>query len=288
MSRARRAALAFAVLAATAASALPAAHAGGPPPRRICSLSLAADEILAELVPPDRLACLSTFVDDPRLSNVAGRLPRSIPRLAARLEPVLATRPDLVVAAPWNDPTFLSLLGRTGIPSVVLPEADTFEEIRSAVLVLGERIGEKPRAEALVQGMDGRLRELAARLGAVKDRPRVLSFSHLIVAGRGTTVDALIARAGGRNAAAEIGLDGHQQLSLERILALDPDWLLLGFDPGEDTGRLLDAYPLLRATRAAREGRVLVMAPRQLTAVSPFLVDGAFALARKLHPAAFR
>ena len=75
---------------------------------------------------------------------------------------------------------------------------------------------------------------------------------------------------------------------MEQIIAADPDWLLLGFDPGERADRLLEAYPLLAKTRAAREGRLLVLAPRLLTTVSPFLVAGAERLARALHPDVFR
>ncbi len=257
------------------------------PPQRICSLSLAGDELLVLLVPPERLVCVSTFADDPELSNVAGRVPKTVPRLVGRIEPVLARQPDLVVVAPWNDASFVDLLGRSGVPTYVLPEADTFAEIRAALLDLGRRVGAESRAAEAASALDGRLAALDARLAGLGHRPRVLSFSRLIVAGAGTTADALIARAGGVNAAAEIGLRGHKQVPLERIIALDPDWLLLGFDPGEDADTLLDAYPLLRATRAAREGRVVVLSPRLLTAVSPFLVEGAESLARTLHPGRF-
>ena len=44
-------------------------------PRRIVSTYLAADEILAELVPPERIAGVSIFADDPVISNVAGVYP---------------------------------------------------------------------------------------------------------------------------------------------------------------------------------------------------------------------
>ncbi|MCE5245528.1 MAG: ABC transporter substrate-binding protein [Candidatus Polarisedimenticolia bacterium] len=273
--------LAAALLAAAAGAALAA------PPQRICSLSLASDEMLALLAPPGKIVCVSNLADDPELSNVARRFAPSIPRLASRIEPVLAARPDLVVLTPWNDPAVVDLLHRTGVATTTVPDAWNFETIRAATLDLGKRVGAERRAAEIVADMDKRLGDLDRRLAGAKERPRVLSFSHLIVAGTGTTVDTLIRRAGARNAAAEIGLKGHKQAPLERIIALDPDWLLLGFDPGDDAAKILEAYPLLKKTRAAREGRVIVMRPRLMTTVSPFLVDGAFELARALHPAAF-
>lgn len=254
--------------------------------RRICSVSLAGDELLALLVPSARVACVSAFVDDASLSNVAGRFPTSIPRLTAQVEPVLAARPDLVLVAPWNDPGFLNVLRRTGIPTLVLDDVSTFDGVRRQVLTLGERIGVSDRARELALIMDQRLSSLDEALAGTLNRPRVLSFAALVVAGKNTTVDEVIRRAGGRNAATEAGFTGHQQLSTERLLTMDPDVLLLGLDPGVRPESALDSFPQLRESRAVREGHVVVLPSRLLTTVSPFLVEGAEALARQLHPAA--
>ncbi|MBP7146509.1 MAG: ABC transporter substrate-binding protein [Acidobacteria bacterium] len=274
--------IALALLAAAAAPQ-PAPAAG--PPRRICSVSLAGDELLHLLVPPERVACVSSFVDDREVSNVAGVYPPGVPRLTARIEPVLAARPDLVLAAPWNDAAFLDLLRRTGVRSVLLPAPSDFAGIRAQVIDLGRELGAPERAAEVAAEMDRTLGAVDRALAGLPDgsRPRVLSLAHLVVAGSGTTVDALITRAGGRNAAAEIS--GHRQLSIERILAFDPDVLLLvhGLDPGQ----ALEAYPLLRTTRAAREGRVIVMPARAVTTVTPFLARAADELARRLHPERF-
>lgn len=269
---------------ALVALALVVAPALGAPPQRICSLSLAGDELLTLIASPARVICVSRLADDPLVSNVVGRYPPAVARLAAQIEPVLGARPDLVVVAPWNDPAFVELVRRAEVPTFTLPDAESFEDIAAAVLELGRRIGSLEQAQSVVAAMNRRLEALDRRVATTAARPRVLSFSHLIVAGAGTTFDALVRRAGGRNAAAEMGVVGHQQVPLERILLADPDWLVLGFDPGEKPEAVLAAYPLLGTTRAAKEGRVVVMSPKTLTTVTPFLVDGAEALARTLHP----
>lgn len=259
-------------------------------PRRICSVSLAGDELLALLVPFERVVCVSSFADDPEVSNVAGRYPESVPRLVARTEPVIAARPDLIVAAPWNDRAFLESLAALGVPAVTIDSGHDFAGIARAVEALGQAVGADAAAERCVAEMNARLAALDRALAVVPDdrRPRVLSLSHLVVAGSGTTVDALIRRAGGRNAAAEAGIEGHRKLSGEQILALDPDLLLLGQGLDADASAVLRAYPQLEATRAAKSGRVLRLPPRLLTTVTPHLVDGAEQLARQLHPEAFR
>ncbi len=279
-----------------AALALAAAPSAAPPaapvPQRICSVSLAGDEMLFLLVPPARVVCVSSFADDREVSNVAGRYPATIPRLVARTEPVIATRPDLIVAAPWNDRAFLAGLAALGVPSVTIEPAEDFPGIERALLALGRVLGPEAEAKAREQAaaMDARLAALDRALAAVPEakRPRVLSLSHLVVAGSGTTVDALIRRAGGINAAAAAGVEGHRKLATEQILALDPDVLLLGQGLDTDAAAVLSAYPLLEATRAAKSGRVILLPPKLLTTVTPYLVEGAEQLARKLHPDAFR
>jgi iron complex transport system substrate-binding protein len=254
------------------------------PPRRICSVSLAGDELLALLVPRERVVCVSSLVDDPVMSNAAGHFPESVPRLGARIEPVLAQRPDLVVAAPWNRGGFLELLERSSVRALVLEPVVDFEDIRREVLRVGQATGAGERAARIVSRLDARLAALDRRLTGLGHRPRVLSFSHMIVAGEGTTVDTLIRRAGGRNAAREAELQGHAKVSMEQLLTLDPDVLLLGFDSEGSPERLFEAYPHLSALRAVRADRVIVLPPRKLTTVTPHLVEGVEALARALHP----
>ena len=288
--------IAGAAMAAPGAAAGAAAGAAGTAPsrkaavpQRICSVSLMGDELLFLLVPPERVACVSTFADDVEASNVAGRYPASVPRLVARTEPVIATRPDLIVAAPWNDRSFLAGLKALGLRSLTLDAAEDFDGIERTLLALGKAVGAEEQARARAAELRARLAGLERALSRAEPlkRPRVLSLSHLVVAGSGTTVDALIRHAGAVNAAAAAGIAGHRKLSTEQILALDPDVLLLGQGLDTDAASVLRAYPQLGATRAAKSGRVILLPPRLLTTVSPFLVEGAEQLARKLHPEAF-
>lgn len=255
-----------------------------PTPQRICSVSLAGDEWLQLLGVTARVVCVSTFADDPQLSNVAGRHAPSAARLVARVDPVVGRVPDLVLAAPWNDGEFLRALQRSGIPSLVLADVSSFDAIETEARRLGSRLGVEPAATAVIDAMRARLAAIDRALAGVASRPRVLAVSHLVVAGRETSVDALIRRAGGLNAAAEAGLRGHTQVTVERLLSLDPDVLLLGLDESPSRDSLLAQYPQLRLLRAVRENRVVIMPPRLLTTVTPYLAEGAETLARALHP----
>lgn len=272
-------------LSLRAAVWLACATALAAPPQRICSVSLAGDEWLALLSPLEHVVCVSSFADDSSLSNVAGLYPASVARRVARLEPVIGRMPDLVLAAPWNDQEFVRALQRGGIASLMLEDVRDFADIRAQALTLGARLEQLERARQVVEKLDAELVAIdRAVAGATPQAPRVLAMSHLVVAGSGTTVDALIRRAGAINVAAAAGLSGHTQVSLERLLSLDPEWLLLGLDETPSRERLLESYPQLIALRAVREGHVILMQPRWLTTVTPFLVEGVKDLVQRLYP----
>ena len=254
-------------------------------PVRVCSVSLAGDELLALLLPVDRIACVSPWADDEATSNVRGHYPPGVLRVAAHVEPVLGRRPDLVIAAPWNNGEFLEQIRRIGVPVHVIRSIASIDEMRAELRDLGRLLGTEARARDVIARLDARVAALRAAVAPVKaTAPRVLSFSHLVVAGEDTSVDTLIELAGGINAARELGISGHRKASLEALVALDPDVLLLGFEPGVSAEQVLAAYPPLAMTRAAREGRVVLMPPRLLTTVTPYLLEGARRLAEALHP----
>ena len=71
---------------------------------------------------------------------------------------------------------------------------------------------------------------------------------------------------------------------LERLLALDPEWLLLGLDETPSQEALLVAYPQLSALRAVQDGHVVLMQPKWLTTVTPYLIEGVKDLFHRLHP----
>ena len=85
-------------------------------PARIASLSLATDEMLAELVPVERIVGVTFLADDPEISNVAGHYPGRNPRLRdMNVERIVALAPDLVCVAPYNTADALRLLERSGL-----------------------------------------------------------------------------------------------------------------------------------------------------------------------------
>ncbi len=272
------------IAAALATAALSTGGARvGDAPRRVASLNLTADELLVEMLPPERLVAVTRWADDADMSNVAGRVPATAVRLPrADLERLVALRPDLVVVSEYTDADFLRLLEKSGLRSHRLSGLDTLAGIRVAIVELGEAVGTPEAAARLAARFDAVLGELARRLEGTK-RPRVLYWADPHTAGSGTAIGALIEAAGGTNVAGELGLRGIVPLAGERAFAADPDVLLITRGSGAATA--LRGHPLLSRTRAVREGRVVEIPNRLLVALSDRAADAAWWLASRLHPA---
>lgn len=264
-------------------------HGTSTVPRRIASLTLATDEMLADLVPVERLACVTTLADDAELSNVVNVYPAHIPRLRDTApERIIALCPDLVCVAPYNSADSLKVIERSGLMVYRNECFNTMDEIETAICNLGQYVKEPARAERLVETMRARRKRLAEQLTDVPQRPRVLFWSAGVTAGSRTTIDDIIREAGGLNVALEQGLHGPAAIAPERVIAADPDIILQSQWSAETRASRIENHPLLSKIKAVREKRVIVIEAKYLTTVSHHVVEGAERLARKLHPERFK
>jgi iron complex transport system substrate-binding protein len=272
-------ALAAALVAACTATA---AAAAPPVPRRVASLNLAADEVLVEILPPDRLVAVTSFADERGTSNVVGRVPPGVARFPkADLERLVALAPDMVVVSEYTDADVLRLIETSGIRVYRMQGLQTLAGYRQAVLDLGRAVGADAAAGRVVQRYDDVLSRLRARLAGAP-RPRVLYWADGMTAGAGTAIGSLVETAGGTNVAAAAGVTGIAPIGAERAFALDPDVVLIGVWPG--TREALTGHPLLRQMRAVKGGRIVEMPTELLVALSQYAADAAWDLGHRLHP----
>lgn len=259
---------------AAAAIALAAASTGaaGAPTQRIVSINMCADALLLALAEPAQIAALTALSHDPRNFSRADEAAR-FPATAGRAEDVLALAPGLVLASAFTAPATVSLLRRLGAPLRQLPVASDFPQLRAQMRDVAAAIGQQDRGEAAIAAMDRRLDDLA------RDMPlpplSVLALqANNIVAGEGTLADTVIRAAGLTNAAARAGISGYGRMSLEAMLALAPDVLVIDAD-GDNAparaNRLLHHPALAALTRNGT--RAVTMPSRLWVCAGPDLVD---------------
>jgi iron complex transport system substrate-binding protein len=258
------------------------------PPRRIVSLNLAADEILLALTPPARIIALTYLADDPTYSNVTAEAHAIPHRVKANAEQVLALQPDLIIVSAYTTAAVKRLLHTTEVPLLELRSFMSLADVEANILAIGQATGETERAHALVTMMEQRFSRVQQRVAGSR-RPRVLYYAAGgFVLGKGTTMDEMIASAGGQNTALEAGVQGGKKMSQETLVALNPEVILVSGEYGRAGLReLLLADPTLQEVEAVRTGRVHTIPRAYTSTVSQYVVKCVEAIAQALHPEVF-
>src|SRR5690606_38138354 len=102
---------------------------------------------------------------------------------------------------------------------------------------------------------------------------------------KGTTFDDIARYSGTVNLASQKGFTGWARPSAEVLSGLDPDFLVAAGGSNDKAKVLAEIQrtPGFSAMRAAKEGRVVVIPGRDLTAVSHHVVNAAIALHKAVY-----
>lgn len=250
-------------------------------PRRVASLNLAADEVLVEILPPERLVAVTKFADEQGTSNVVGRVPPGVARFPrADVERLVALSPDLVVISQYTDADVQRQLEGAGVRLHRMQGLESLAGFRAAVVDLGRAVGAEAAAQRLVLRYDRTLAEVSRRLQGAP-RPRVLYWSNPMTAGADTAIGTLIECAGAVNVGRELGVKGIAPAGAERAFVSDPDVVLLGQWPGVKAALL--AHPLLSRLRAVRDHKIVELPTELLVALNHHAANACWTLAHELH-----
>jgi len=203
---------------------LSAVPASAQAPRRVVTVNLCLDQIALRLAAPGQLAGVSYLSHDPRLSALVDRA-RRVPTVRAQAESILELRPDLVIFDRDAHATVKRMVQMAGIAILEVPWAASLADAEQLVTQIGSALGRVAEAQAVVADMREQRRRLAwpgppTALAAVLQANRG-------TAGAGSLMDELLQLAGYRNLAAELGIPAYGRLSLEAVLAGQPDLLVL-------------------------------------------------------------
>ena len=260
------------------------------PPTRIHSLSLGHSEILAALVDFDRLTAVYDFFVDEEQSNIAA-LSSDALMIGFDPEEVVALEPEVIVASRFTNADTVALMTGAGIPVVRTALENSALGNVPNILLLGYLVGAEVEAIDLADDLEARMQFISDIL-ASDEQPRVLSVSKwtsAFAAGSGTTEGGIIEQAGGINAAADSGIEGHQQVSIESIAAINPDVIIVPqpLDGATTFIAELTSSAALAEVPAVKNGEIYYVPPRYHTTLSHWNVRGIEGLATLLFPSHF-
>jgi iron complex transport system substrate-binding protein len=252
----------------------------------IVSTTVSTDEMTVGLVDASRIVAMSRFSGDPDVSNVAATARRVNVFVDRNAEQILRLEPDIVLSTRYSKTELKSLMRQAGIPYLELTEFRTLEDVEANIRALGEALGEASRAGSLIDEMKRKLRTAGAGTSAARRTWRALYLvPGELTAGTGTTMDELFRYAGLKNAAAAAGIRGHNAISMEQVLRIDPDLIVIGRGYARDANyeqRLLRER-LFAPLQAIRKKRILVLPSRHILTTSQFIGDGALELSRRVN-----
>ena len=259
--------------------AMPGAHAQARP--RIASINVCTDQLLLALADPQQIVGLSPYSRDPARSWAAAEASR-YPKLSGEAEDVLILKPDVVVAGRFTKRATRELLKAEGFRVEEFDAVRSVDDTKRQIMQMGQIVGHPDRAAAAVAKIDAAVARVKA---AVARKPlRVLSLSRRgWVSGGDSLTSSLLATVGLDNAASQLGYKLGGFASLETIVNLKPDLLLLsdGGDFAEDQGTAFLLHPALEQLYPP-DKRIVI--PERLTVCGgPMLADALERLVSELE-----
>lgn len=258
------------VLAAAAAACQDWRPPVAAPSPRLAVFSPAAAETLVALDAASHIVAVGKWVELPAGTHALPRVgtfdrPNAEALFAAGVELVVTTRTE----AGQEENRELERLGL----QVLALETASLEGVLHSILELGERVGRRPAAEALVASIESRLARVAERGSGRTPRRVLIVVGHepLWVAGSGSYLDRLLRLCGAENAAGDLPAP-FSPASLEAILERKPEVVFefsskqASAGSGPDWRRLLE--PIL-----GRPPHEVIVPPGLLSVPGPRVAD---------------
>ncbi len=256
--------------------------------RRIVSIGGSVTEILHALGEDAHVVAVDTTSQFPadmlrRKANV-GYMRQLSP------EGVLGLAPSLILALDGAGPKeAIAVIEQAGIPIVHVPDRFDGAGIADKIRLIAAAVSQDARGRCLARQVEDDLAALAQLRGRIRDKARVLFVLSLVngrvmVGGRNTAADGIIALAGAANAAS--GVEGYKIVSDEAIVAAGPAAIVVMERPNMKlSAEEVFAHPAFAATPAARSKAFVSMEGLYLLGFGPRTARAARDLAVRIYPA---
>jgi iron complex transport system substrate-binding protein len=212
---------------------------------RIASMNVCTDQLLLTLANPEQILGLSRYSRD-RLQSWAADDARRYRTLSGGAEDILVLKPDVVAASLFDRRATRELLKRKGLHLAEFDVPHSLGEVKDQIRWMGEITQHPDRATAEIAKLDAAIAR--ARQAVAHKRYRVLPLSRRgWVSGSESLLSSLLTETGLFNAAGELGVAFGGFASLEAIVNLKPDFILVSLagDYAEDDGRAFLLHPAL-------------------------------------------
>ncbi len=203
-------------------------------------------------------------------------------------EAVAALAPDLALASDQvNGLRDAEMLSSLGVPTYFLA-SNSLDEILESMVMVGKLLGTTDAAKRAADSLKQRVQALRS-LTLDAGRPLTLFLigqETLFSFGSESYMHDLIQLAGGRSATGDLDAEA-PILSEEFVLSIRPEVIIGPWGDDYEAAQLLEHHPTWNVLPAVANHRVYGVDPDIVERPGPRLVEGAWVMARKIHPNLF-
>ena len=268
------------------------------PPRRIVSLSSSVDEILMDMIAPDRIAALTYLADDPGISSISAKAGAvKLRTRGANYEAIIAMNPDLVLLPDWAGTEQIQGLRDVGIAVYIYKTPVTIKEIQQSIFEIAHVVNAENEGIVLVAEMQKKLDMIQRKLSIIpaSERKTVVAMSLMgAFGGKDTTFDDICRYAYVKNGVAQAGANKNDTVSKETIVKIDPDVLIMpswnfGYD-GEPMNFINSTKndSSLQTIKAIKNDKLIQVNDAWLYSISHYAANAVEEIAKAVYPDYFK
>ena len=267
-------------------------------PKRVVSLNCGVDEILLDLLPPERIAALSARADDPGICAAVDKAKTVKKRVQGKnVEAILSLNPDLVVMPDWIGMDLVNGLRAVGVPVYVFKTPESLADIRDNILKIAIVVDAKVQGDEIVSTMQKKLERVQQITKKVpSDKKQTLIPLSLMgsFGGKGTTFDDMCNYANVTNGVSAAGVVKRAAITKEMIVKMDPDVFIIPTWDFEESGKAenfikeIKSDPAFSTVKAIKNDRLVKVHDAYLYAASQYAANAVEEIAQAAYPEYFK
>ena len=260
-------------------------------------MPLGTCEMLMSMVDKSRIAAMTYYTDDAKVSNIADEAKGVGTRTETNAEKIIALQPDLVLMDNLADANVIKQLRDAKLTVFMLITPSNIEQVKDNLKLLGKIVGEEAKAQDITDWMEKKIKAVSDKIELITDdqKQTVLDYSEMgTTSGKGTNFDDIVTRAGLINPISKEGLEGWPELSKEMIIKYNPQIIIL---PSWYYDTKVNFYSLnekikgdkaLADVKAVKNNKIISVPYNHISSTSQYAVLAVEDIAKIAYPGLFK
>jgi len=206
------------------------------------------------------------------------------------MEKITAAAPDIIIGLAGCAEADIQKLTDLGVKIYVV-EANTIDEVYMEITNMGRILGKDTEARELVDELKKQVEGISSKVAGLTEDKKPKVFYEvwnepLMSAGKNTSINDLIEKAGGINIVAADGLEGWPEYSIEKLIQNNPDIIIAPVSLAPDVSTIIEDRRF-SSINAVVNKKVYVVPDNPTTRPSQNIIKGLTMFAQAIHPEIF-